>query len=68
MSGPTLIGVSPNGALWQVSVEGEVVSQHATREEAVEVANARAGETGDGRVIFADDDLDLSVEGEPGVG
>jgi hypothetical protein len=65
MSTPTLIGVSPNGALWQVTVEGEVVSQHTTREEAVDVANARAGEVDDGRVIFGDDQLDLSAEGQP---
>jgi hypothetical protein len=65
MSVPTLIGVSPNGNLWQVTVEGEVVSQHTTRDEAVEIAHARAGEVEDGRVIFGDDRLDLSAEAQP---
>jgi hypothetical protein len=65
MNSPTLIGVSPNGALWQVTVEGEVVSQHTTRDEAVEAAQARAGHFDDGRVIYGDDQLDLSADAQP---
>jgi hypothetical protein len=62
---PTLIGVSPNGDLWQVTIEGEVVSQHTTRDEAVAIANERAETADDGKVIFGDDRLDLSAEAQP---
>lgn len=65
MSTPSLVGVSPNGGRWQVTVEGEVVSQHTTREEAVEIANTRAADFDDGRVIFGDDHVDLSAETQP---
>ena len=54
------IGVSPNGRQWQLTREGEIVSLHSTRDDAVDAARDLIGDE-PAEVIVVDDGADVTA-------
>ncbi len=64
-----IFGVSPNGERWQVTREGEIVSLHLSRDEAMDAARD-AAQANDGRVWVVDEHAEttgvmVAGSGEP---